>query len=133
MKKENTFSAKNVLSTPRKAGLLLDLLKGKSVKDALIGLEFNDKKVSKIWYKLVKSGVGFFDGADESEIKVIEAYVGPGSLQKSHRFIGRGHVNPIKKRKANLYVKLATDTEANTEAKTEKPKEDNKKLKKTTK
>jgi len=109
MKKEKIFSLINALSTPRKAGLLLDLITGKSVKGALLTLEFNDKKASKMWFKLIKSGVGFFDGVDTSNITVSEAYVGPGSLQKSYRFIGRGHVNPIRKRKANLYVKLSTD------------------------
>jgi len=43
MKKEKIFSLINALSTPRKAGLLLDLITGKSVKDALLTLEFNDK------------------------------------------------------------------------------------------
>jgi len=127
MKKEKIFSLINALSTPRKAGLLLEIFKGKSVKDSLLALEFSDKKASKMWYKLIKSGVGFFDGTDLEEIYVTQAYVGPGSLQKSYRFIGRGHVNPIKKRKSNLYVKLSAELKAPL---VKKDKESSKNLKK---
>lgn len=133
MQKEKVFSLKNALTTPRKAGIVLDLFKGKSVEDAYVSLQFSDKKASKIWLKLIKSGTGFFDGISDADIKVKEAYVGPGTTLKRHRFKARGRVSQVLKRKSNLYVKLAAEVsepkpaKAAVKAKTAAPKKVNKK------
>ncbi len=100
------FSYKNALISPRKAGLILPLIKKMSIDKALINLKFNDKKASVLWAKLLKSVIGAYSNVDSKNLYVEEAYVGPASTIKTGRVGSRSRFKRILKRRSNLYVKV---------------------------
>ena len=54
-------TAKTVRVTPRKARLVLDLVRGKSVDEALAILEFTPNQAAKAIYKVVKTAAADAD------------------------------------------------------------------------
>lgn len=100
------FSYKRANTTPRKANNLVLLIKGKKASEAIRNLENSDRKASKLWKKLIKSALGFYStkGIDDPFIK--EAYTSQSFMYKRGRIKGRLNYNPIRKIKANLFIKL---------------------------
>lgn len=104
---EATAFARDVRITPRKVRLVADLVRGKSVKDAL-GILAGCNRVAKTPVeKIIRSAsanaVNNF-GMDESRLYIAEIQVGDGL--KIKRFIPRakGSASPIIKRNANIRI-----------------------------
>ena len=104
---EATAFSRDVRITPRKVRLVADLVRGKSVKDAL-GILAGCNRVAKTPVeKIIRSAsanaVNNF-GMDESRLYIAEIQVGDGL--KIKRFIPRakGSASPIIKRNAHIRI-----------------------------
>lgn len=100
---------KNGRISPRKAVLVVDLIRGKKVEDAKRILEISKKKVSFILLKLLKSavsnGVNNFKYSSESLI-ISKVWVGSGKFLKRTEPRARGSANKLLKRYSNIWLYL---------------------------
>src|SRR3954469_23466185 len=103
------FEAKHKFAriSPRKARLLMDLIRGRDVDDALSLLRFAKQRASGMIEKVVRSAVA---NANETPtpprntLYVAKAWVDPGPVIKRFQPKDRGKAYPIKKRTAHLVV-----------------------------
>ena len=99
--------AKTVRIAPRKARLVIDLIRNKSVIEADYILNNLNKEAARIIHKVLKSAVANAEnnlGLDKNNLYVKEAYVNEGQTMKRARMGSRGHVDPIKKRTSHITV-----------------------------
>ena len=99
--------AKNVRITPRKARLVIDLVRGKDVKVALGILANTNKAASEPVSKLIKSAaanaVNNF-GMDEDSLYVAEIYANDGLRMKRYLPRAKGSASGLVKRNSHLTV-----------------------------
>ena len=102
--------AKGVRIPPRKARLVIDLIRGKSVIEADKILKNINKESARISRKVLVSAVANAEnnmGLKKENLIVSEAYANEGVTLKRMRFGSRGHVDPIKKRTSHITVKVS--------------------------
>ena len=94
--------------SPRKARLILDLIRGRDVDDALALLKFSKKRAAVLVDKVVRSAVANAgeQEADTGSLFVKEAWADPGPTIKRFQPKDRGKAYPIMKRTAHLVVTL---------------------------
>ena len=99
--------AKNVRITPRKARLVMDLVRGKDVKDALGILMNTNRAASELVIKLIKSAaanaVNNF-GMDEESLYVAQIWANDGLRMKRYLPRAKGSASGLVKRNSHLYV-----------------------------
>jgi len=92
---------------PRKAKIVLDLIKGKTLAEAYAIVRYTPKAASEIIYKLLRSAeanaVNNF-GLDASKLYVADAYANAGSIMKRMQPVSRGRGNRIDKRMSHITV-----------------------------
>jgi large subunit ribosomal protein L22 len=106
-----SFEAKHRFAriSPRKARLLMDLIRGRDVDDAITLLRFAKQRASGMIEKVVRSAVA---NANEREVSprnalyIAKAWVDPGPVIKRFQPKDRGKAYPIKKRTSHLVVSL---------------------------
>ena len=101
--------AKHIRISSRKAGIVLDLIRGKSAKQALAILEFTPKAASPVIYKVLKSAIANAvnnQNLDEGSLYVAEAYANPGPTLKRFVARSRGSASPMLKRTCHISVVL---------------------------
>ncbi len=96
--------------SPKKLGPVVDLIRGKTLKEAKIALKFDATKAAKTLLKVLMSAEA--NAINNSKISrenivIDEIWVGGGRMFKSGQFVGRGNFRPILKRTSNIYVNLA--------------------------
>jgi large subunit ribosomal protein L22 len=93
---------------PRKARLILDLIRGRSVEDALAVLKFSKKRAAVLVGKVVKSAVANAgeQEADTGSLYVQAAWADPGPTIKRFQPKDRGKAYSIMKRTSHLVVTL---------------------------
>ena len=99
--------AKTVRIAPRKARLVIDLIRNKSVIEADHILSNLNKEAARIIRKVLTSAVANAENnlnLDKTKLYVKEAFVNEGQTLKRMRFGSRGHVDPIKKRTSHITV-----------------------------
>ena len=99
--------AKGVRIAPRKARLVIDLIRGKSVEEADRILSNINKEGARLSRKVLVSAVANAvnnNGLDKSKLYVKEAIVNEGQVMKRMKFGSRGHVDPIKKRTSHIKI-----------------------------
>ncbi len=99
--------AKGVRIAPRKARLVIDLIRGKSVLEADKILKNINKESARISRKVLVSAVANAEnnlGLDKNNLYVKEAIVNEGQTMKRMKFGSRGHVDPIKKRTSHIKI-----------------------------
>src|SRR5580693_10022101 len=105
------FEAKHNFAriSPRKARLLMDLIRGRDVDDAITLLRFAKQRASGMIEKVVRSAVA---NAAEQEVRsrnalyVAKAWVDPGPVIKRFQPKDRGKAYSITKRTSHLVVTL---------------------------
>jgi ribosomal protein L22 len=102
--------ARYVRSSARKARIVCDHIRGKSVPEARAILAFAPRGVAKDWAKLLDSAVANAEHnheliGDELRVKAVFADVGPTLKRFRPRAMGRA--TPINKRTAHLTITLA--------------------------
>ncbi len=102
-------SIKNALMTPRKARMVIDLIRGKSVAEADLILSFTPRKGARIVNKLVRSAaanaVNNF-GLDKTNLFVKAVEATDGIVMKRWMPRAHGHATPILKRKSHIKITL---------------------------
>ena len=95
--------------SPRKARLLMDLVRGRDVDDAITILQFAKQRASGMVEKVIRSAVA---NANEQEVPqretlyVAKAWVDPGPIIKRFQPKDRGKAYPINKRTSHLVVTI---------------------------
>ena len=107
--------AKYIRMSPRKVRLVVDLVRGRDVEEALTMLRFTPKAAAKVVAKVIASAAANADEAygissDELYISDIRADAGP--TLKRGRAGARGRYKPILKRSSHITVVLAERAEA---------------------
>ncbi len=103
-------TARTVRVTTRKAKLVLDLVRGKDVKEAMGILKFTPNKAARITYKVVKSAVANATHnfqMDEDKLFVKECYANEGVTLKRFMPRAKGSASPIMKRTSHITVVVA--------------------------
>jgi large subunit ribosomal protein L22 len=105
-------TAKHIRTSAQKAGLVLDLIRGKDVNRALATLEFTRKSVAGDIAKLLRSAIanaqqkdGF--GGDVDRLFVSACYANQGPSQKRVRPAPMGRAYRVLKRTAHLTVQVS--------------------------
>ncbi|MGI6129939.1 MAG: 50S ribosomal protein L22 [bacterium] len=99
--------ARYVRIAPRKARVVMDLIRGKSVQEALGILRFIPKKGSRIIEKVLTSAVANAQNnldLDPAELYVVKASVDEGPTLKRYRPRRMGQAFPILKRTSHITV-----------------------------
>lgn len=111
--------ARYVRISSSKVAIVLDLIRGKRVDDALNILKFTPKASSPVVIKLINSAVANAENnleMDRKELFVAEIYANQGPTLKRIRPRSRGMANPILKRTSHITVildRIVSDKEAN--------------------
>ena len=95
--------------TPRKVRLVTDLVKGKSVKAALVALEFLPRRAADPVAKVIKSAAANakVQGKNPDEMTVESIIVESAGMMKKYRPRAFGRAAPIRRRKSRVIVTLA--------------------------
>lgn len=99
--------AKTVRVSPRKSRLVIDLIRGKSVADAIAILKFTPNKAAGIIEKVLMSAVANAENnfdLDVENLVVSEAFVNEGPTMKRFRPRAKGSASPINKRTSHITV-----------------------------
>jgi large subunit ribosomal protein L22 len=109
---EATATAKGVRTSAQKAGLVLELIRGKGVNQALATLQFTRKTIARDIAKVLRSAVanaqlkeGF--GGDIERLYVSAAYANQGQSMKRVRPAPMGRAFRVVKRTAHLTVQVS--------------------------
>ena len=97
--------------TPRKCNQVLELIRGQSVEQAQITLEFTPKLGARIVQKVLKSAVANALHAGKvrlEDLYVKEAVVGAGPTLKRWLPRAQGRATPLLKRTSHVKVTVAT-------------------------
>ena len=92
--------------SPRKARLLVDMIRGKQVDQAMTALEFSAKRAAIMVRKTLAAAVANADQAeaDVRNLVVTEARVDEGPTMKRWQPKDRGRAHPILKRTSHIVV-----------------------------
>ncbi|MDX8367563.1 50S ribosomal protein L22 [Cytobacillus sp. IB215665] len=106
--------ARTVRIAPRKARLVVDLIRGKQIGEALAVLRLTNKAASPIVEKVLKSAVANAEHNYEMDINnlvVEEAYVNEGPTMKRFRPRAMGRASQINKRTSHITVVVSEKKE----------------------
>lgn len=95
--------------SPRKMRLVVDLIRGKSVGEALEVLRYTHRPSAQPFVeKALKSAIKNAENkvAEPLELIVGEAIVEAGRIEKRRSYAPRGRAVPIRKRRAHLHLNL---------------------------
>jgi large subunit ribosomal protein L22 len=99
--------ARYVRIAPRKARLVIDLIRGKSVGEALAILKFTPKAASPLIEKVLKSAIANAEhnyNLDPEKLVVEKALVDEGPTMKRFRPRAQGRASRINKRTSHITV-----------------------------
>jgi large subunit ribosomal protein L22 len=109
--------AKYVRSSARKARLVTDLIRGRSVPEARTILAFSARAVARDVDKVLRSAIANAESRPDlhwngDDLVITAAYADEGPTLKRHRPRARGRVSAIMKRTCHITVELAQSAEA---------------------
>ena len=107
---EARASVKMVRISPRKVGIVCDLIRGKDVSEAAAILVNTRKAASEPLIKLLKSAIANAQNNHEMDVDklfVSEVLVGPGPTMKRLMPRARGSADRILKRTSNITLALS--------------------------
>lgn len=95
---------------PRKAKLVIDLVRGKSLEEAIVILKNTDKKAAKIVEKLIMSAAANAQNNNDLDVNnlyVAKIYANEGPTLKRIRPRAQGRATAINKRTSHITVVLS--------------------------
>ncbi|MGO2696575.1 MAG: 50S ribosomal protein L22 [Bavariicoccus seileri] len=109
-----TATAKTVRIAPRKVRLVIDLIRGKKVGEAIAVLKYKQRSASPVIEKVLLSAIANaehnFD-LDIENLVVTEAYVNEGPTMKRFRPRAKGSASPILKRTSHITIVVSESEE----------------------
>lgn len=105
-------TAKRLRISPQKARLVVDMVRGKPVSDALDILTFSTQKGAVLVRKVVESAIANAEnneGADIDELKVSEVFVNEGLTMKRIKPRAKGRADRIFKRTSHITVTVSDE------------------------
>ena len=113
---EATATLRFLKASPQKVRLVVDLVRGKRVEEALQILQFTKKSCAKDLEKLVRSAVANAEnkeaGADVDELVVSKIYVNEGPREKRVQPAPMGRAYRIQKRQSHVTVHVSDEVAA---------------------
>jgi large subunit ribosomal protein L22 len=106
--------ARTVRIAPRKARLVLDLIRGKQVGEAVAILKLTPKAVSPVVEKVLKSALANAEHNYEMDVNnlvVSQAYANEGPTLKRFRPRAQGRASAINKRTSHITIVLSEKKE----------------------
>ena len=107
-------TANTIRIAPRKVRLVVDLIRGKKIGEALAILQHTPKAASPVVEKLLKSAIANAEHNYEmniEELVVSEAFVNEGATMKRFRPRAQGRASAINKRTSHITVVVAEKKE----------------------
>ena len=102
--------AKNTGISPRKVRLLVDMVRGRGVEEALTLLNFTPSPTARVVAKVVKSAAANAESVYQmspSELKIVNIFADEAPTLKRYRPRSRGRISPILKRSSHITVIVA--------------------------
>ncbi len=113
---EATATLRYLKASPQKVRLIVDLVRGKKVEEALQILRFTKKTAARDLEKLVRSAVANAEnkenGPDVDDLVVSKIYVNEGPREKRVQPAPMGRAYRVQKRKAHVTVHVSDDVKA---------------------
>jgi len=113
---EATATLRYLKASPQKVRLVVDLVRGKKVEEALHILRFTKKSVAKDLEKLVRSAVANAEnkeaGVDTDELVVSKIYVNEGPREKRLLPAPMGRAYQTVSRKSHVIVHVSDEVKA---------------------
>ena len=109
-KLEVKATANTVRITPRKARLVIDMIRNKDTKEAFAILKLTNKNANEAIYKVLKSAVANAEhnnGMDPNNLYVKECFVNDGLRMKRMLPRAKGRGDVIIKRTSNITIVVA--------------------------
>lgn len=103
-------TARTVRISPRKTRLVLDMIRGKQVAEAIAILKFTPNKAATIVEGVLNSAIANAEnnfGLEKANLIVSECFANEGPTMKRFRPRAKGSASPINKRTANITVVVA--------------------------
>ncbi len=100
---------KGIRMSPRKARLVVDVVRGKSASKALDTLRVMPKKAARILIKLIDSAVANATNkatVDVDNLYISEIFVDGGATWKRYTPRAQGRATPIRKRTSSITLRL---------------------------
>lgn len=108
-----TWSAKHRFAriAPRKARLVIDMIRGQRCSDAVEQLRFNNRRGARMIEAVLKAAMVNADEqeADMRRLYVREARIDGGPYYRRWRPKDRGRAHPIAKRTSHIVIEVAED------------------------
>ena len=107
---EAKATARIVLIAPRKARLVVNLVRGKDVSDAMAILNNLNKKSARLTKKVLVSAVANAENnfkMDKNNLYVKEAYINDGPIMKRRRIGSRSHIDRHDKKTSHITIVVA--------------------------
>jgi large subunit ribosomal protein L22 len=104
--------AKNIGVSPHKVGLMVDMVRGKKVDEALTVLRFTPSPTARLVAKVIKSAAANAEQSSQmssADLKIIKIYAEGARTLKRFRPRSRGRVSPILKRSSHITVIVAEE------------------------
>ena len=101
--------ARYIRISPRKVRIVIDLIRGKQVDDALATLMYTPKSASPVVLKLLNSAIANAENnlsMDRGDLYVAEVYANPGPTLKRFVARSRGSASPMLKRTSHITIVL---------------------------
>lgn len=113
---QTTARLRSLRMAPRKVRLLVDLIRGKKVQDAINQLSFSTKIAAKDVLKLLKSGIAnakHNHGINEETLVIKTAFVDGGKTLHRSTPRAMGRATPIRKRTSHITLVLEGEGSGN--------------------
>ncbi|MGE0492646.1 MAG: 50S ribosomal protein L22 [Vulcanimicrobiota bacterium] len=107
--------AKYIRTSPRKLRLVADLIRGKSVSDARVILQFTPKRAAATLQKVLESAIANAENNEEldaEDLSIHKIFVDEGPTMKRWVPRARGRASAIKKRTSHVTVVVKAREEA---------------------
>ena len=99
--------AKDVGISPRKVKLVVDMVRGRKVEEALAMLKFAPTPAARAVAKVIKSASANAENNYQmapSELKIVYITANEGHTLKRHRYQSRGRISPVLRRSSHITV-----------------------------
>ncbi len=106
--------AKDTGVPPRKVRLLVDMVRGKKVDEALSMLRFTPSPTARVVAKVIKSAAANAENGfqmSSSDLKIVRIFADEAPTMKRYRPRARGRASPILKRSSHITV-IVTEEES---------------------